>query len=310
MRLAIILFVVALAMFSATVGPSLVGEGVISTPDDETAFAPAPDGSVAFLAKNSPTTAGVPLQVIYIVHGENGHWGTPQIAAFSGQYRDFGPAMSPDGSKLFFISNRPVKDSKGTDMNIWMVSREHQWSEPQPVGNVNSPAQEYGVSVAANGNLYFSSSREGGKGSFDLYRSRLKDGQYQTPENLGEPLNTPGAEVQPAISPDESTLVFTTFGRDDEIVGVHKEYNKGDLYVSFQRDGQWTAARNCGPGINSGAGEAWPAFSSDGRSLFFSSERGFATYRVPKRLTWRELERGLTSVLNGMGNIYQAPAPR
>ena len=136
----------------------------------------------------------------------------------------------------------------------------------------------------------------------------MKDGEYQAPENLGEPLNTAGAEVQPAISPDESTLVFTTFGRDDEIVGVHREYNKGDLYVSFQHDGQWTAPRNCGPGINSGAGEAWPAFSSDGRSLFFSSERGFATYRVPKRLTWRELERGLTSVLNGMGNIYQAPA--
>jgi len=150
MKLTIAVLALVLALFSATVQPSLVGEGVISTPDDETAFAPAPDGNVAFLARNSPTTAGVPVQVLYIVHWENGHWGAPQIAAFSGQYRDFGPAMSPDGSKLFFISNRPVKDSKSTDMNIWMVSRADQWSEPQPVHNVNSPAQEYGVSVAAN----------------------------------------------------------------------------------------------------------------------------------------------------------------
>ncbi len=309
MKLAIALLILVLAMFSASVGPTLVGEGVISTSDDETGFAPAPDGKLAFFGRSSPTTAGVPLQVIYIVRNENGRWSAPRIADFSGQYRDFGPAMSPDGSKLFFISNRPVGDGKPADMNIWMVTRAGQWKDPQSVDKVNSKAQEYGVSVAANGTLYFSSSREGGKGSFDIYRARLKDGEYQAPENLGEPLNTEGAEVQPAISPDESKLVFTTFGRDDEIVGIHREYNKGDLYISFQQDGKWSAPKNCGPGINSGAGEEWPAFSADGRSLFFSSERGFATYRMPKRLTWREMERGLTSVLNGMGNIYQAPAP-
>ncbi len=290
---------------SAPPAPALVGEGTISTAADETAFTLTPDGRTAFLTRNSPTTAGIPLQVIFIAHSENGRWSTPQVASFSGQYRDFGPAMAPDGSKLFFISNRPVRDSKEHDLNIWMVRRDSGWSEAHLVDRVNSPAQEYGVSVAANGTLYFGSTREGGKGSIDIYRSRFKDGEYQPPENLGDTVNTPGPEGQPAISPDESTLVFTAFGRDDEIVGVHHEYNKGDLYVTHQRDGVWTTPRNCGPAVNSGAGEAWPAFSSDGRLLFFSSERGFASGRMPRRLTWREIEQGLTSVLNGMGNIYQ-----
>ena len=293
---------------SAPSGPVLIGEGTISTAADETAFTLTPDGRTAFLTRNSPTTAGIPLQVIFIAHLNNGHWSTPQVAAFSGQYRDCGPAMAPDGSKLFFISDRPVRDSKEHDLNIWIVTRSGGWGDPQPVDKVNSPAHEYGVSVAANGTLYFGSTRAGGKGSIDIYRSRFLNGEYQAPENLGDAINSPGAEGQPAISPDESTLVFTAFGRDDEIVGVHHEYNKGDLYVSHQRNGAWTTPRNCGPAVNSGAGEAWPVFSSDGRLLFFSSERGFASGRMPKRLTWREIEQGLTSVLNGMGNIYQVDA--
>jgi hypothetical protein len=291
--------------------PQLVGEGVISTSDDESGFALTPDGKTAFFSKISPTTAGEPLQVICISYFENGHWSTPEIAPFSsGLYRDFGPSMTPDGSRLFFISNRPSGDAKERDFNIWYVDRiASGWSEPRNVGApVNSPAHEYGVSVAANGTLYFASNRAGGKGSFDIYRSTLKDGQYQAPENLGDAVNTIGVEAHPAISPDESMLVFTALGREDEIVGVHKGYNKGDLYISYRRNGVWTAARNCGPAINSGGGESWPGFSSDGKLFFFSSERGFATYRLKRRLTWRELRRGLSGTLNGMGNIYQVDA--
>ena len=171
-----------------------------------------------------------------------------------------------------------------------------------------STAQEYGVSVAANGTLYFASNRDGGTRSFDIYRANFKDGDYETPVNLGDVINTNGPEVQPAISPDENTLVFTAFGRDDEITGVHKDYNKGDLYISYRQDGVWTHPRNCGPAINSGGQESWPGFSSDGKRFFFSSERGFATYRPARRLTWRELRDGLLSVLNGMGNIYEVDA--
>ena len=136
-----------------------------------------------------------------------------------------------------------------------------------------STAQEYGVSVAANGTLYFASNRDGGTRSFDIYRANFKDGDCETPVNLGDVINTKGPEVQPAISPDENTLVFTAFGRDDEITGVHKDYNKGDLYISYRQDGVWTHPRNCGPAINSGGQESSPGFSIDGKRFFFSSER-------------------------------------
>jgi hypothetical protein len=240
-------------------------------------------------------------------------WTTPEIAAFSGQYRDLAPAMAPDGSKLFFISNRPVDggvkpgDAPRSDFDIWFVERDGAgWSLPRHLGPpVNSPAQEYGVSVAANGTLYFASNRAGGKGAYDIYRSRWTGREYGEPENLGDAINTDGPELLPAVSPDERLLVFAAYGRPDEIVGIHREYNKGDLYVSKSVDGIWSRARNAGPRINSGAGESAPAFSADGKWLFFVSERGFATYRLPGRLTYRELQDKLTRTRNGMGNVYQ-----
>ena len=39
-----------------------------------------------------------------------GKWSAPKTAEFSGRWRDIEPAMSPDGSFLIFVSNRPVVD--------------------------------------------------------------------------------------------------------------------------------------------------------------------------------------------------------
>src|SRR5262249_32621374 len=115
-------------------------------------------------------------------------------------------------------------------------------------------------------------------------------------------------ELFPAVSPDEKILVFQVLGRDDEIVGIHREYNKGDLFVSRFENGAWTAPCNAGPAVNSGGAESAPFFSADGRTLFFASERGFATLRQPRALTAREFEKALARTQNGMGNIYEIPS--
>lgn len=305
------LFTAAVLSFAGAepAGPALFAEGIVSTPDDESGFALMPDGNTAFFGKTSPATSGGdPMWIICVTHRDaSGRWSTPEIAPFSGKYRDMGPAMAPDGSRLYFTSDRPRGDSDKRDLNIWYIDRDGSaWREPKSLdGPVNSPAQEYGVSVTRNGTLYFASNRAGGKGSFDIYRSELADGRYKIVENLGDGVNSIGVEVEPAVSPDESMLVFTGLGREDETIGVHRAYGRGDLYVSFRKNGVWTEARNCGAPVNSGGGESWPALSSDGARLFFSSDRGFATYRMPRRMTWGEIERGLRSTLNGMGNIYE-----
>ena len=139
----------------------------------------------------------------------------------------------------------------------------------------------------------------------DLYRARPVGDGWAEPENLGDAVNSVGSEVSPAISPDEKTLVFVGLGRDDERVGIHREYAHGDLYVSHREGDGWSPARNAGPAVNSEAAESSPFFTADGAWLYFVSERGFATLRPRRALTMAQLRSGLRSTLNGMGNVYR-----
>ena len=129
------------------------------------------------------------------------------MAPFSGRWSDADPHLTPDGCRLFFISNRPDSgDARKESCDLWMVERAGQgWSAPRPLGrDVCTDATEWSPSVAANGNLYFGTTREGGKGRDDIWMSRLDGGRYTTPVNLGDSINTRFGEVEPWIAPDES----------------------------------------------------------------------------------------------------------
>ena len=92
--------------------PELVGPGVISTPDDEFGFALTPDGKTAYFVKRTPTTNTRPRSTICVSRLRGGRWSEPEVASFSGTYNDVGAAVSPDGRRLVFASDRPsVGDS-------------------------------------------------------------------------------------------------------------------------------------------------------------------------------------------------------
>jgi Tol biopolymer transport system component len=276
---------------------SLFAEGVVSTPEDELNSAFSPDGKSLYFTKNAP---GSRQGVIVVSRLANGKWGKPEVAPFSGRYSDYDPFFAPDGSRLFFISNRPVSGTaRRRDFDIWVVERAGGgWGEPRDLGApVDTDRNEYYPSVAADGTLYFSTDRQGGRGGFDLYRSRFVDGKFAEPENLGD-ANTQFSEIDSYVAPDQSFIVFASYGRPDSLGG-------GDLYVSVNRGGKWSPAVNLGAPINSAAREYCPAGSPDGRYFYFTSERGFADDPPPKPFTYAELEARLRGVLNGRGNVLR-----
>ena len=279
--------------------PVIFGEGIISTVDDELNACFSPDGHTLYVSKNLGSRMGV----IVVSRFEKGKWSVPEVAEFSGRFSDYDPFFSPDGSRLFFISNRP-SDARETkpkkDYDIWMVEKTKSgWSEPKnPGAPVNTEKDEYYPSVATDGTLYFSAMKESGKGSFDVYRSKLVDGKYTEPENLGDAVNGKSTEVDNYIAPDQSFLVFASYGRPDSL-------GSGDLYISYNRNGTWTQARHLGGGINSTAREYCPIGSPDGKYFFFTSYRGFIDQPPAKPMTYQELTGKLHSTLNGLGNIYQ-----
>ena len=100
--------------------PRMFGEGIISTRDDEFGGVFTPDGKTCFFSMSVPRHY---LYVIMTSHFDNGKWSTPEVAPFSGVYRDFDPVMSADGSKIYFASDRPVDRRPKHDYDIWVVER-------------------------------------------------------------------------------------------------------------------------------------------------------------------------------------------
>ncbi len=280
--------------------PKLFQEGIISTRFDEFGLAFSHDGRSLFFNRSVPRSN---LYAILTSTFSNGRWTEPEVAPFSGQYWDFDAVFSPDGSKVFFGSDRPVpgRPKPDQDFEIWMLNRTPAgWSDPVHLNDaVNSDQDETFASSAANGTLYFISGREGGREHLAIYRSKLVDGKYAAAEKLQGPVNDPeNSSLEVLIAPDESFLLLVPFGRKDG-------YGSFDIYVSEQKDGQWTAPRNLGPKVNTAARDYSPRLSPDGKYLFWSSERGLGTTRPTEPLKTQEFEAAMRGTLNGWGNIYQ-----
>ena len=294
---------------NSTEAPVIFGKGIISTEDDEFGTTFTPDGKTCFFCVRSPSTISSNIIVICVSRFINGQWTQPQIASFSGKYRDFDPSISPDGSKLFFISDRPGDNKKNRDGDIWMVEKMGDgWREPKNIGEpVNTKGWELGCSVANDGTLYFSTT--GISGNPDLYRSEFKNGKYQKPESLGDSVNSIYNETDPFISPDQSFILFASTGRSDAMSdsGASVSYPRGDIYISFFKNGKWTKAKNAGPYINSNAEESNPCVSPDGKTLYFTSERNFVSIPMKQKLNYSTLESHLHNNVNGLGDIYQIP---
>ncbi|MBI1850293.1 MAG: PD40 domain-containing protein [Planctomycetes bacterium] len=288
--------------------PRLFAEGVVSTADDELGATLSPDGTTLYFAKRTPSTIASSVVVICVSRFEGGAWKRPEIAAFSGRFFDYSPSFAPDGKRLFFSSSRPVGGAARADSDIWVVDAEADgsWSEPRNLGRpIDTDAADQNACVAADGTLYFASTRPGGKGGFDLYRAKWEDGAYHDPENLGDAINTEASETQPYVSPDQKLLVFASLGRADARIAGGSPYPRPDLYVSTNENGAWTPARHLPAPINTDASEAYPYVSPDGRYLFFTSERNFTSIPMRRPLTYDELERRLHSPGNGLGDLYQ-----
>ena len=276
----------------------LVGEGAVSTPANEFGGTISPDGKELYFARSVPRSY---FYAIFVSRLERGRWSTPEIAPFSGLYRDFDVNLSPDGSRLFFVSDRPVNGKRPADYNFWVIDRVGRgWSAPRPLEDpLNSAAGDWFISAAADGTVYFASARDDSTGYSAIYRSRRVKGRYGPPERLPPEVNLPGAFLtEPAIAPDQSYLLFSaTFGNIDGY----------DIYISYRGNGGWTKAERLNDRVNTDTRDYSPRLTPDGRTLIFTSERHFGTGGIATPLGYAELVRASGSVLNGHGNIYAIP---
>ncbi len=236
--------------------------GIVSTDSVEFDETFAPDGKSFFFTRTENKK-----WKIYVSYNDGTNWTKPVVAPFTEtKYSQADPAFSPDG-KLYYISNRPkTKSDTSTDYDIWFVTPlgNGKWSAPENLKAINTKSDEYYMSFAKNGNLYFASSRKGGFGEEDIYVSRLVNKQYTKPENLGPAINSKESEYDPCISANEDFIIFTSSGRGDS-------FGAGDLYGSKLVNKKWLPAVNLGKTFNTKVREYCSYLTPDSKYFFYSS---------------------------------------
>lgn len=190
-----------------------------------------------------------------------------------------------------------------------------EWSEPVHLdAPVNSPCQDQTPTLSKDElALYFTSTRQGGLGndtpdgcqdSFDLWVATRasRDDRWQTPVNLGSPVNTPDQEAGPALSHDGRLLFFHRF------VGTGQR----DIYVSRRdaNDLSWETPVSLGPDVNTTNSEAGPTFvrhegDGDGTLYFYRGEPPITTDLYAVRVTKDGETLGPAVVVPGLNSTVE-----
>ena len=128
---------------------------------------------------------------IYSSHyGTDGNWG--EIIPFPYNNKEYSiaqPAISPDGKKLYFVSDMPG-GLGGADIYVCEWTGEN-WGEPKNLGvPINTVSHEKNPYIDSQGFLYFASTGHLGLGGMDIYYAAPKDGNFEYPINLGYPVNS------------------------------------------------------------------------------------------------------------------------
>ena len=298
----------SMAVFAQTASLPAVqvfAPGVISGPANDGSPTFSPDGKTLFF-----TRYAAHWNVILESHLVNGAWSEPVVAPFSGQWPDSSPTWSPDGTYLLFVSTRPKTPLKeapkpgapipGIVSNLWRVDRTATgWSEPVRLPDeVNISGAIFKPSVAANGDVFLTVIGPGTAKS--IYVSLLRNGSYQRatllPFSDGAKL-----DVDPAVAPDESFLVFSSAGRagDDSherlfLVKREGEHWGAPTMIRYENDVTAYGAST----------DNEPTLGRDGVTLYFSSDRTEPTHFPRTRAKAEEDLERLNRWDNSNSNVW------
>ncbi len=136
------------------------------------------------------------------------------------------PALSPDGKKLYFSSNR--QGSLGEfDIYYVKVNADGTFGEPTNLGpTINTVNREHFPFISEEGNLFFSSNGHLGLGMLDVFASELVKNKFTTPVNLGVPVNS---------RYDDFSLNY--FNKTEGFFASNRKNKNDDIY-SFEQIGQ------------------------------------------------------------------------
>lgn len=238
----------------------------INTPSDEYLPSLTADGNTLIFTRRD----GYDENFYKSTRQPDGSWGRSEyLSGVNTTLNEGAQAINADGRWLVFTAcNRRNDGSQGSCDLYWSQLKDGNWTKPVPFSaTVNSPDWDAQPAISPdNKTIYFSSNRPGGIGGKDLwFTTRLPNGRFTEPQNLGPDINTPGDEQAPFIHPDGQTLYFTSDGWPG--------MGRNDLYFSRRKpDGTWSKPQNLGYPINTRGDEGTLVVSLDGQTAYFAAK--------------------------------------
>jgi len=219
-------------LFRATFGvqrqkweePKLLDEGmIINTGDEEGAATLSSSGEQMIFTRCRYDKTQALGAELYSTSQSRGSWSDPiKLQIVGDSIIAAHPALSPDGSVLYFVSDKPGGQG-GKD--IWRATADGgTFSKPVNLGSViNTDGDEMFPFVRDNGELYFASNGHIGQGGFDIFKAVQDEDGVWTVENMGSPVNS---------SADDFGICYVT-GEDKGMFTSNRKGSRGDDIYSF-----------------------------------------------------------------------------
>lgn len=260
-----------------------MGPGVNSDNDE---FAPVPSPNfyekIYFSAVRPGSTGGLRNQYgayderlghyftdIYSTQIINGRWGSIKQMdhLINSPQHEILLDFSRSGSAMYYFKGWNLKQGE-IQVDSFRSADERVLSSDPFVGPLNPVFGDGTPYFAGDTLVFFSSSRPGGYGGLDLYRSVLRNGKWSPAENLGPQINTEYDETTPFMARDGKTLYFSSNNSKKSIGGF--DVFKATYVAEIQL---WSEPLNVGLPINSAGNDAYFRLATDGFTGFFSSSR-------------------------------------
>lgn len=181
------------------------------------------------------------------------------------------PALSPDGERLLFLSNREGP------WNVYVAEKtEGEWGNPEMLEKLSSSFSKNRIIEGPSFNhdakrIYFSVYPWGKKEESDIYYTEKNNGEWGIPKPMPLPVNSDGYEGMPSISADNTTIYFTR--QKENVNEDYDDYDCKAIYFSKMKgNGSWSEPKKLANPINLEC-ESYPRILPDNNSIIFSSVR-------------------------------------
>lgn len=161
------------------------------------------------------------------------------------KYQESSASISFDNKRFFFVSD---KESGLGDGDIYFsdLNANEEWGPAKNIGvKINTKYREDAVFMHPDGvTLYFSSKGHNSMGGYDIFKSTLINGEWQTPINLGYPINGPDDDAFFVISGSGNDAFFSSakqggYGESDiykiTFLGPENNLQSNDLLTESEK---------------------------------------------------------------------------